>query len=148
MRAVGLVLVLGLSGAPAAVAACAAACLPDRDHAAPAMNVVAPADRLDGAPPGHAHHHAPATPAAAPAAPAHGSSSIAASASVHPCCPEPQTLTAVSVEVAGARATGVPVAVTTPVWWRQAWPSWSARRTARPPAAASAGARTPLVLRI
>ena len=137
-------LAVGLSGAPAAVAACALTCLPvpgiahDDAGPSPASPAAAPAAA------GHEHHHAPA-PAGVPGP---GSASLTSAASLHACCPDQQPLAAIAVAVVRPDTHLVPVAVTTPAEWWQPRPSVIGGGLQGPSAAAPARTRTPLVLRI
>lgn len=139
---VGLVLAMGLSGAPAAVAACALACLQvpgiAHDDARPSPGFPA------AAPAGHEHHHAPA-PAGVPGP---GRAHLTSAASLHACCPDPQPLAAIAVAVVRPDTHLVPAALTTPAAWWQPRPSVFVGGRHRPSAAAPGRTRTPLVLRL
>lgn len=101
-RLVGAVLAVGLSGAPAAAAACATACLPGMRHSASASMPAGSAGDAAAEPPGHEHHH-PA-PAAASFALGLEATSAVVPTSTHACCPEALTLVASSTAALRADA--------------------------------------------
>ena len=139
-----------LSGTPAAVAACAALCLPDMNHAmAPAsqaqpMAVVADTPPLPAAH-AHAHHHASADPT--PVAPVPARTALG-DADSHACCPDAVAAPVIAAALPRADGRIAPALVPVPYAVGRLAHLGPNAHTRHAVSSAPPRPRTPLVLRI